>query len=311
MENRLNILNMENNQMGTCPVCHSRESSKVLNTQNRHGRHTIDSKDEFELYNCHLCDAKWIANLKTDRNYYEKYYPKQYYKGTDSTIINTIIDTLSTRSARKKGKMIRKHFKNNIPITILDIGCGTGDFLSKLESSQFNKVGLEINPEGAEICRSKGIKVLNEDLQNLKNIETKYDAITLWHVLEHLPEPNGAIKKIHGLLSNNGILMMEVPNTKSMGYKFGKENWFHMDSPRHLVHYNTKAMQKLCSQNGFEVVKVKSVPSDYPLDLFWSVKNSVIRFLIYPFYPLAKYLSKETLLFICKKTNNPSPSPHQ
>ena len=186
-------------------------------------------------------------------------------------------------------------------ISILDIGCGEGNFLSYLDSKKFDKTGIEINNEGYKATKIKGINVFNQDISGVNFDGKKFDVISLWHVLEHIKEPKLLFENIKKNLNNNGIVIFQIPNTGSIGFKYGKKNWFHMDSPRHLMLYNIKSVKKLCELTGFKIVSIKNEFYDYPLDLFWSIRKSSIKFLVYPLYPMFKFFSKEHLTFICKK----------
>lgn len=106
---------------------------------------------------------------------------------------------------------------------------------------------------------------------------------------------------IKRILKKDGILVISTPNTDCLGFKYGKSHWFHLDVPRHLILYNRKSLEYLLNKAGFKIIREKNIFYDFPLDLFWSIRKSWMKYFIYPFYPIFKYLSKETLLFICKK----------
>ena len=110
---------------------------------------------------------------------------------------------------------------------ILDIGCGNGDFLSKLDSSRVERYGIEINKRGCEMCLRRGLRAYNQELTNIDFQDKKFDVITLWHVLEHTEKPMELLNKIYQILKKDGVLAFITPNTDSFGFKWGKENWFH------------------------------------------------------------------------------------
>lgn len=153
------------------------------------------------------------------------------------------------------------------------------------------------------LCKSKKINIYNKAIELIDFGEKKFDVITLWHVIEHLENPLKTIRKACKILSDNGILVFQVPNNGSLGFKCGKKYWFHLDSPRHLMIPNIKTINYLCTKNGLKIIRVINEFYDYPLDLFWSVRKSPIRFIVYPFYPIFKLLSKEHSTFICRKAN--------
>ena len=108
------------------------------------------------------------------------------------------------------------------------------------------------------------------------------------------------LKKIREILSKKGVLIFQIPNIDSLGFRLGKKLWFHLDLPRHLILHNRKSIEWLCKKTGFEIKYIKYEYYDYPLDLFWSLRKSLLKYLVYPIYPIIKYFSREHLTFICK-----------
>lgn len=285
-----------------CPICgHSNNHIEIVSF-NTHGRHLINKRDRFNLLRCENCQAIFTQNVKVNSTYYQKYYEEGYYDQTDPKgVLGRFLSYISNLSTKVKQNYIYHNSDNkNSKISILDIGCGSGNFLSQLDSKRFDKLGQEINPEGCEQCRKKGLKIFCKDLSKINFENKKFDVITLWQVLEHVEKPRELMKTIRGIIKPQGILMIQVPNTTSLGFNFGHRDWFHMDSPRHLVLYNTSSVLELCNQTGFKVIKTKNEFYDYPLDLFWSVRNSKLKFLIYLLYPFFKLFSREQLTFICR-----------
>ncbi|THD69312.1 class I SAM-dependent methyltransferase [Robertkochia marina] len=134
--------------------------------------------------------------------------------------------------------------------SILDIGCGTGDFLAQIPANK-KRQGVEVSPKAASIARSKNLDI-KSDLDQLKE---PYDVITLWHVLEHLYEPDRMIQKISTHLKDDGLLIIALPNYKSYDAQHYKSYWAGYDVPRHLYHYDKTALTRLLSSQNLNVVK--------------------------------------------------------
>jgi len=288
-----------------CKLCASKKTVFLFNAKNLHGRHLWDSHETFKILQCSRCKSIFIGNIEVNSQYYKKYYPLTYYNENynGKKTISWILGLWGRFSLKRKQNLIL----NNIQLRdkkckILDIGCGKGIFLNDLDSSRFEKYGLEINKKGYEASLGKGLKVYNQELTNIDFKSMKFDVVTLWHVLEHIEKPAELFNKINQILKNNGILILATPNTDSLGFKWGRGNWFHLDSPRHLILYNQKSISWLLEKSRFKIIKVKNEFYDYPLDLFWSLRKSVMRFLVYPLYPLFKFFSQEHLTFVYKKT---------
>ena len=114
------------------------------------------------------------------------------------------------------------------------------------------------------------------------------------HVFEHLENPKENILKIKKILKKKGMLIMSIPTSESIGLRIGKQYHFHLDTPRHLFIPSIKAIKKILKESGFKKIKIHSQPFEFPLDLFWSIRKSPFKYIIYPFYPLIKILNKET-----------------
>ncbi len=286
-----------------CRLCHSTNNDFLFYSFNTHGRHLVSKKQKFSIYRCRSCDCIFLASIKTDTNYFKKSYDKNYYVDSQKPkAIDKIWSIIAKLLVNTKISFLEKLVKHRSKIKILDIGCGNGDFLSKLPDKTFSKSGVEINRDGIDRCRRKGIRVYEKSLEKIDFGSTKFDLITMWHVFEHLDKPIANLKKIRQILSKNGILVIQVPNSRSLGFTIGKQNWFHLDSPRHLLIPSKESMEKVLQKTGFRLTKIKNHYFDYPLDLFWSIRSSKLKYLIYPIYPIIKILSQEHLTYIATQS---------
>ncbi|NND63424.1 MAG: class I SAM-dependent methyltransferase [Flavobacteriaceae bacterium] len=125
---------------------------------------------------------------------------------------------------------------------LLDVGAGTGEFLKAAKSDGWEVMGVEPNKEAAQLASNK-VKRIYSSLDEMENI--KFDAITLWHVLEHLPNLDKVIHKLHSLLKEGGVLIIAVPNYKSYDANYYKEFWAAYDVPRHLWHFSQHTIKTL------------------------------------------------------------------
>lgn len=284
-----------------CRLCKSNNIKKAFLSPDTHGRH-LNSNKTYQMYYCRSCSNYFLYNEETKKNYYKKAYPKNYYpnNGFFSKFILSILNLIN----HKKYKTIIKHFPEKIKIKILDVGCGTGEFLKSLPSNRFQKFGIEINPQAAQIASSLGLKIIHGDINRVNFKSNKFDCVTMWHVFEHLPNPTITIQQISKILKPNGLLIFTVPNSNSIGFKYGQENFFHLDSPRHLFIPNELSIKKFLKKSKFNNITFKNPFFDYPLDLFWSVRKKKIKYLIYPLYFVFKILSRESLQISTVKTIN-------
>ncbi|MBT8223286.1 MAG: class I SAM-dependent methyltransferase [Eudoraea sp.] len=189
----------------------------------------------------------------------EKYYQSDdYISHTDSrnTFFDRIYQGTKTFRLKRKVRMLEKLLGGRGKL--LDIGAGTGDLVKQAISMGWQAEGVEPNATAREKAQQKGIALK----ENGKAFPKKaFDVITLWHVLEHLPELEDSIQQIGTLLKPNGILIVAVPNFKSWDAKYYKEYWAGYDAPRHLWHFSKDALKAIFSKNNFQLNKI------YPMQL--------------------------------------------
>lgn len=137
--------------------------------------------------------------------------------------------------------------------SLLDIGAGTGHFGAIALKNNWQVTGIEPNQGARKSATEKGITFV-EQIQDLES--NTFDVITMWHVLEHVPELNEQIAQLKRVLKPNGTLIIAVPNFKSFDAKYYKEFWAAFDVPRHLWHFSKTAISKLFQQQNMKVVEI-------------------------------------------------------
>lgn len=185
-----------------------------------------------------------------------KYYQSDdYISHTDSknNLLEKVYHLVRRFALKNKVKLINKYANHGK--LLLDIGCGTGDFLHQAKLNGWAVTGIEPNEKARTIANSKtNNAVLNSEA--LFELKEQFDVITLWHVLEHLPDLEGHIKQIQSLLKPAGIVIIAVPNYKSYDAKHYKSFWAAYDAPRHLWHFSKTSISKLFEKENIELVKI-------------------------------------------------------
>ena len=218
----------------------------------------LETKDYFYsqenftlLYNADMEMLQTSPLPSNPENYYQS---ESYISHSDQTssLFDIAYGLVKRFTLQRKVALLNRLLPNHG--TLLDIGAGTGDFLITAKLHEWQVTGVEPNPLARKNALNKGI-ILNETLQQLP--KNKYDIITLWHVLEHLPNLNKQITDITKLLKNNGFLIVAVPNYKSYDAHYYKEHWAAYDVPRHLWHFSKTSILKLFHPFGLELIKTK------------------------------------------------------
>ncbi len=185
-----------------------------------------------------------------------KYYESEdYISHTDNkrTLIEKLYHLVKQRALKQKVSLIKNlHPAPGTHQLILDIGCGTGDFLNQAKKTGFKTLGFEPNPKARAIAQKKGITLVDQT----QTIENKtVDIITMWHVLEHVPDLELQINELKRLLKPNGIIIIAVPNHKSYDAEYYQEFWAAYDMPRHLWHFSKDTIENLFANKQLKLIK--------------------------------------------------------
>jgi len=187
--------------------------------------------------------------------YYES---ENYISHTDSnrSFIDKVYQWVKKYSLQRKFKMIQKLVGRKGKI--LDIGCGTGDLLSVFENEGWDITGVEPSSRARKLALKKVTakdRVVAEITDLKKEDLHAFDVITMWHVLEHVPNLMEYVEILKSLLTPDGFLIIAVPNYKSHDAKHYKEYWAAYDVPRHLWHFSKRSIRHIFGQRQFEVVR--------------------------------------------------------
>jgi 2-polyprenyl-3-methyl-5-hydroxy-6-metoxy-1,4-benzoquinol methylase len=243
-----------------CPICQSTKFDFSLNCKDYTVSHEI-----FTIARCVKCNFKVTSPAPENQDLGNYYNSNDYISHTSKS--NSFIDSLyllaRTYTLNWKIRVIKKAIPNSTEVRILDYGCGTGEFLQKCKSNGWQIEGIE----PSEHARIKAQLNCNHHIApTIDDVPTKeFNIISLWHVLEHVPELNSTLSALHNKLQKNGRLLVALPNPNALDAQHYKTHWAAYDVPRHLWHFNQENIERLLLNNGFTVVS--KVPM--PLDAFY------------------------------------------
>ncbi|MCG9791925.1 class I SAM-dependent methyltransferase [Flavobacterium algicola] len=217
------------------------------------------SKETFELYHDETLDML-ITHPQPSLEMLGKYYESEdYISHTDNrrSFFEKAYQFVKGIALKNKLNLINKMQMSKG--AILDIGAGTGDFLNVAKENGWKTVGIEPSDRAKGIAITKGI----DFVESTSDLDAhSFDVITMWHVLEHVPNLDFQIKELKRLLKPSGSLIIAVPNFKSFDAKHYKEFWAAYDVPIHFWHFSKTAIQKLFLNEKMELEKVLPMKFD-------------------------------------------------
>ena len=233
-----------------CPVCNSIRQKPFLDCVD----HTV-SRETFHIVECESCGFKF-TNPRPEESDLGRYYKSEDYVSHSNTkkgFINSTYQSVRKYTLLKKLQLVSKFFKTG---QILDIGCGTGEFLSTCKNAKWQTIGIEPDEDARKMAiHNFGLDVRSEaELINLK--DASFDVISMWHVLEHVPKLNERVEELKRLIKPNGVIIIAVPNCNSLDAKTYKDLWAAYDVPRHLYHFTPRDIESLFANHQLKVFKI-------------------------------------------------------
>lgn len=289
-----------------CPVCNSRTYNLFLKS-----RDYFFSREDFDIIKCNNCGFL-ITWPQPEAKKLDSYYKTEEYlsHGSQSkSIFSNIYFQVRKFAIRKKYRII-KHFSSKG--SILDFGCGTGNFLQYCKTKSWDVTGVELNDNARKIAQNQNSIKCYKDYLELNNKNRKYVIITMWHVLEHIPGLKEILKELAGNLESDGKWIIALPNVKSWDAKFYKKYWAAYDLPRHLYHFSRENITQLMKMVGFKLVAIKPMRYDsyYVSMLSEKYKNKRLSFIRGMFFGMISNIKAlktgeySSLIYIFEKNEN-------
>ena len=236
----------------SCPLCQCRELKVVLPVPD----HFL-TKEVFQVAECPTC-GYCITNPRPPQESIGRYYQSADYishSNSKQGLQARLYQVARTWAMGTKYKLVHSYQPHG---KVLDIGCGTGEFLAHLMSRGYQVEGIEPDVKAREQAISNHSIAVVPSLEQVPNQEY-YQVITMWHVLEHVPDVRATFKKLFALLADRGIIMIAVPDRESWDNEHYGAYWAAWDVPRHLTHFRRQDIHRLLHEHGFELLATKKM----------------------------------------------------
>ena len=228
----------------TCPVCSSENYVSVF------------AKEGGTYVKCQDCTMIYLNPVFTNEaivDYYQTNHTEQ------SEVVESDTDNFYTDIYNSGIQTIKR---NNPSLSkILDIGCSAGTFLDLAKQQNLTTYGVELNKAEFEFVKKKGHKVFNELLENI-SFNTKFDAITMWDVFEHIIDGEFYLNTMKELLEENGVIFLQIPSSDALAAKILQEHCNMYDGLEHVNIYGVETIKKLANKCNLEVLNLKTVISE-------------------------------------------------
>lgn len=238
-------------QVLACPICGEKKFTKFIDTLD----YTTTS-ESFTIQRCDHC-AFLLTNPRPTTASIGKYYKSDQYishTGGTASIVDRVYRTVRNITLKSKLRLVNRYQSK---FNLLDYGCGTGEFLATCKHAGWTVQGVE----PSEDARSKSQKDLSI-VSDLSKVNTQVNAITMWHVLEHIHDLNETMAKLRSLLTNNGTIFIAVPNHESYDARHYKNMWAGYDVPRHLWHFNKENIKTLLTRHNLRLQEIVPMKFD-------------------------------------------------
>lgn len=237
----------------SCPVCGSGNIKNVFAVKD----FTVSEK-EFVIAECKDCSLRFTQDVPDAESIGEYYKSENYISHTDTSkgLVNSLYKKVRSRTLKQKRKLVES-ITGKKTGRILDVGSGTGAFVSEMKTGGWEVTGLEPDSDAIKIAK----ELYGIELQGTNKLfdlpSESYDAITLWHVLEHVHQLQEYIAQLKKILTDDGRLVIAVPNYTCYEEKNYKQYWAAYDVPRHLYHFSPAAIETLINKHGLRIINHK------------------------------------------------------
>jgi 2-polyprenyl-3-methyl-5-hydroxy-6-metoxy-1,4-benzoquinol methylase len=227
---------------------------------------------DFKVAHCAECGLD-VTTPQPAAEEIASYYPTGYYGAVEQRRFPQIVETLQNALYTLRVREVEA-VANSEPGRVLDVGCGRGELLQEFRRRGWEVQGTELSEQAASHARQTlNIPVTIGSLETIHFPANHFDAVTLWHVLEHVENPRALLAEINRILKPDGVLLVSVPNFGSLEARVSKDKWFHLDIPRHVTHFSDATLEEALNEIGLDVRHKSGFAPEY--DFFSFVQSAL------------------------------------
>lgn len=214
-----------------CNVCGAKVSSLLV------------SKDDLDVYVCGSCRLAFthpqpeLLAEQYDNSYFDLYRRRRQFR---------------LKRAETRLKQIELIMD---PGRLLDIGCSLGYFIEAANARGWAASGVEISPYAAEEARSQGLDVRTGTIEDAAFPDASFDCVTMWDVLEHVPDPTVHMLEVRRILADGGLVVIGTPDLGHFMFRFKRERWRHLKPAEHVFYFCRQSIRRLLEKTGFRLVR--------------------------------------------------------
>ena len=216
-----------------CPACDSDESRGA------------GQKNGYHLFRCRQCHSLFSSSLPPAKNLYDGYYG-DHSPQVPPAIITRIEEVVGSFGPYRS---------NN---RLLDVGCGTGSYLSAAASQGWDARGVEVSKSALEQARSAGLNVFEGELGEASYPDAYFDVVTAVEVLEHVSAPLELVREIARVLRPGGLFWITTPHIRGLSYRLLDLQWSVISPPEHLQIFSRTGMRALLTRAGFHHIELRT-----------------------------------------------------
>lgn len=239
-----------------CPICGAKSWSALFESRT------------FTIGRCQRCHVVRTLGVVPDGD--AEYPPFDQRE----TLGVKAMRVLVTQLLRERAQIVES--VSRAPARLLDVGCGSGAFARLMSQRGYDATGVEPYSLGRPV-EEPNLRLVRAPLERVSKDLGTFDVITLWHVLEHFVDPTERLRALIPMLRPNGVLVVSVPNFDSWQSRLFRGGWFHLDPPRHITHFDTKTVDALFADVGFEIFERRTFHLEYgPVGWLQSTLNRIL-----------------------------------